>query len=57
MHNPASFRENEKHELQWDFEIQTDHQISAKQTELVIINKKKRELAEVKIFLTRLTTE
>ena len=30
------------HKLHWDFEIQTDHPISAKRPDLVIINKKKR---------------
>ena len=30
------------HKLFWDFEIQTDHLISARQPDLVIINRKKR---------------
>ena len=40
MHNPASVLENETHKLQWDFNIQRDHQISARQSDLIIINKK-----------------
>ena len=42
MHNPESVLENETHKLIWDFDIQTDHLISAWQPDLVIINKKKR---------------
>ena len=42
MHNPESVPENETHKLQWDFEIQTDHQISARQTDLVTVKKKKK---------------
>ena len=33
---------NETHKLPWDFEIQTNHQISARRPDLIIINKKKR---------------
>ena len=42
MHNPESVLENEMHKLHWDFEIQTDHIISARRPDLIIINKKKR---------------
>ena len=30
------------HKIQWDFEIQTDHLISRRQSDLVIVNKKER---------------
>ena len=30
MHNPEFVLENEMHKLLWDFEIQTDHVISAR---------------------------
>ena len=40
MHNPASVRENDTHKLLWD--IQTDHLISARRPDLIIINKKNR---------------
>ena len=30
MHNPVSAQENETDKLLWDFEIQTDHVISAR---------------------------
>ena len=46
MHNPASVQENETHKLLWDFDMQTDHLISARRPGLIIINNKKRELAE-----------
>ena len=49
-HNPESVLEKEMHKLLWDFEIQTDHLISTRRPDLVIINKKKkkkkRELTE-----------
>ena len=42
MHNPASVLENETYKLLWDFDIQTDHLISSRRPDLIIINKKKR---------------
>ena len=42
MHNPASVIENDTHKLLWDLYIHTDHLISAKRPDLIIINKKKR---------------
>ena len=42
MHNPAAVLENETHKLLWDFNTQTDHLISARWLDLIIINKKKR---------------
>ena len=41
-HNPASVVENDTDKLLWDFDIQTDHLISARRPDLIIINKKKR---------------
>ena len=32
------------HKILWDSEIQTDHEISARRTDLVIINKNKQNL-------------
>ena len=43
MHNPALVLENDTHKLLWDFNIQTDHQISARRPDLIIINKKKKK--------------
>ena len=40
MHKPESVLENETHEILWDFEIQTDHLISARRTDL---RKRKRK--------------
>ena len=40
MHNPTSVLENETHQLLLDFEIQTDHLISARRPDLIIIHKK-----------------
>ena len=42
MHNLASFLENNIHRLLWDIDIHTDHLISARRPDLIIINKKKR---------------
>ena len=42
MHNPAPVLENNTRKLQWDFDIHTDHLISARRPDLIIINKKKR---------------
>ena len=43
MYKRASIRENETHKLLRDFDIQTDHLISAKSPDQEIIKKKKRE--------------
>ena len=42
MSNPASIPENETYKLQWDFVMQTDHLISARRLDLIIINKNNR---------------
>ena len=42
MHNPAPVLENDTHKLLWDFDIQTDHLISARRPHHIIITKKKR---------------
>ena len=56
MHNPAPVLENDTHKLQWDFGIHTDHLISARRPDLIIINKK-RQLAKLSILLSWWTTE
>ena len=43
MYNPASVLENDTHKLLWDFGIHTDHLISARRPDLIIINKKKKK--------------
>ena len=40
MHNPASVLENDTEKQLWDFDLQTDHLISARRPDLIIINKK-----------------
>ena len=40
MHTPAAVLENDAHKLLWDFDIQTDHLISARRPDLIVINKK-----------------
>ena len=38
MHNPPSVLENETHKLLWDFDMQVDHRISDRRTDLIINN-------------------
>ena len=59
MHNSAPVQENDTHKLLWDFDIQTDLQISARRPDLIIINnkKKKRKFAKLWTLLFRLTPE
>ena len=40
MHNPESALENETPKNLWDFEIPTDHLISARRPDIVRVNKK-----------------
>ena len=56
LHNPASVLENDTHKFLWDFDIQTDHLISIKRPDLIIINKK-WEMVKLSILLSWLTTE
>ena len=42
MHSPAPVLKNDTYKLLWDFDIQTDHLISARIPDLTIINKKKK---------------
>ena len=43
MHNTAPVLENNTHKLLWDFDIHTDHLISARRPDLTIINHNKKE--------------
>ena len=51
MHNPAPVIEYDTHKPLWDFDIQTDHPISARILNLIIINKKERTCKIVYIAL------
>ena len=42
MHNPEPVLENNTHKILWDFDIHTNHLISARRPHLIIINKRKR---------------
>ena len=55
MHNPAPVPENGTHKFLWDFDIHTDHLISARRPDLKVINKKKS--AKLSTLLSRQTTE
>ena len=43
MHNPAAVLENDTHKFLWDFDIQTNHLISARRPDLIVTNKKKKK--------------
>ena len=43
MHNPAAVLENDSHKHLWDFDIQTDHLISARRPNIIINNNKKKK--------------
>ena len=57
MHNPAHVLENDTHKLLWDIDIKTDHLISARRPDLIIINNKKKVSAKLSTLLSRQTTE
>ena len=50
MHNPAPVLENDTHKLLWDFSIHTDHLISTRRPDLIIINKKKKRTCKIVDF-------
>ena len=43
IHNPTSVLKNDTHKLLRDFDIQTDHLISTRRPDIIIINKWKKE--------------
>ncbi len=59
MHNPAPAQENNTHKLLWDFDIHTDHLISARRPDLRIINKNKRicKIADFAVLADHSKTE
>ena len=57
MRNPESVLENETHKLLWDFEIQTNYQISARRPDLIIINEKENYQNWVKLKELKLKSE
>ena len=50
MQNPAPVLENATHKLLWNFNIQTDHLIPARRTDLIIIKKKKKRTCKIVDF-------
>ena len=52
MYNPEPVQEKDTHKLLWDFDVQTDHLISARRPDLIIINnnnKKKENLQNCRL--------
>ena len=50
MHNPVAVLENDTHKLLWNFDTHKDHLISARRTELIIINNKKLRICKIVDF-------
>ena len=50
IYNPESFLENGTLKVLWDFEIQTDHLISARRPNLMIVNNKKKKKEKEKTY-------
>ena len=50
MHNPAPVLENDTLKLHWDLDIHTDHLISARRPDLLMINKKKEILQNFRLY-------
>ena len=50
MHIPEPVLENNTHKLLWDFDILTDHRISARRPDLIIINPKKKRNCKIVDF-------
>ena len=48
MHNPAPVLENDTHKLLWDFDKETDHRISTRRPDLIILKKKKKKKKKIR---------
>ena len=57
MHNQGPVLENDTHKLLWNVDIETDHLISARGSNLILINNKKREFTKLWTLSYRLTTK
>ena len=53
MHNLAPVVENDTHKLLWDFDIHTDHLISARRPDLIINKNKKENLQNCRLCCPR----
>ena len=53
MRNTAAVLENDTHKLLWDFDIQTDHLISARRLDLIVnhTHKKKKRTCKIVDFI------
>ena len=50
MLKSESIQENETHEILWDLEIQMDHRIQAKKSDLVLVNNKRKRICHLADF-------
>ena len=50
MHNPAPVLENNSHKLLWDFDIHTDHLISARRPDLINNYQQKKRTCKIVDF-------
>ena len=54
MHKPAPVQKNNTRKLLWSFDMHTDHLITARRPDLIIINKKKKKKKKRKMKNCRL---
>ena len=50
LHNPAPVLQNDTHKLLWDLDIHMDHLILTTRPDLIIINKKKENLQNCRLY-------
>ena len=50
MYKPPTVLENDTHNLLWDFDIHTDHLISARRPDLIIIINRKKRICKIVLF-------
>ena len=50
MHNPAAVLENDTHKHLWEFDIHTDHQISARRSDLINQQPQKKRIFKIVDF-------
>ena len=50
MHNPAPVPENNTHKLLWDFDIHTDHLVSARKTRPYNNQQQKKRICKIVDF-------
>ena len=55
-HKPESVAENENFKILWDFTIQCDHMIEARRSDIVVVDKVKKEIMIIDVVIPEDTT-